>query len=58
MEFHRLFKLNLDCEQSLSFPSVFLAFLRASVELWTSEGLASGEANFRFVNGRCHFRDT
>ena len=23
----------LDCEQSLSFPSVFLAFLRASVEL-------------------------
>ena len=26
----------LDCEQSLSFPSVFLAFLRASVELWSS----------------------
>ena len=23
----------IDCEQSLSFPSVFLAFLRASVEL-------------------------
>ena len=27
----------LDCEQSLSFPSVFLAFLRASVELSSSE---------------------
>ena len=27
----------LDCEQSLSFPSVFLAFLRARVELWSSE---------------------
>ena len=26
----------VDCEQSLSFPSVFLAFLRASVELWMS----------------------
>ena len=27
----------IDCEQSLSFPSVFLAFLRASVELLSSE---------------------
>ena len=27
----------IDCEQSLSFPSVFLAFLRASVELSSSE---------------------
>ena len=27
----------IDCEQSLSFHSVFLAFLRASVELWSSE---------------------
>ena len=30
-------KEEIDCEQSLSFPSVFLAFLRASVELWSSE---------------------
>ena len=35
----------IDCEQSLSFPSVFLAFLRAIVELWSSEQrAASGEA--------------
>ena len=27
----------IDCEQSLSFPSVFLAFLRASVELSSSK---------------------
>ena len=27
----------IDCEQSLSFPSVFLVFLRASVELSSSE---------------------
>ena len=27
----------IDCEQSLSFPSFFLAFLRASVELSSSE---------------------
>ena len=27
----------LDCEQCLSFPSVFLAFFRASVELSSSE---------------------
>ena len=27
----------IDCEQSLSFPSVFLAFLRASVYLSSSE---------------------
>ena len=32
---------NVDCEQSLSFPSVFLAFLRASVELWSSEQRAA-----------------
>ena len=31
----------LDCEQSLSFPRVFLAFLRASVELWSSEQRAA-----------------
>ena len=31
----------LDCEQSLSFPSVFLAFLRASVELWSSKQRAA-----------------
>ena len=28
---------NLDCKQSLSFPSVFLAFLRASIKLSSSE---------------------
>ena len=33
----------IDCEQSLSFPSVFLAFLRASVELSST---ASGEMRF------------
>ena len=27
----------IDCKQSLSFPSVFLAFLRASVQLSSSE---------------------
>ena len=27
----------IDCEQSLSFPSVFLVFLRASVEISSSE---------------------
>ena len=31
----------VDCEQSLSFPSIFLAFLRASVELWSSEQRAA-----------------
>ena len=31
----------IDCEQSLSFPSVFFAFLRASVELWSSEQRAA-----------------
>ena len=33
------FPLPVDCEQSLSFPSVFLALLRASVELLSSERL-------------------
>ena len=33
----------INCEQSLSFPSVFLAFLRASVEL---NRVASGEMRF------------
>ena len=33
------FPLPVDCGQSLSFPSVFLAFLRASVELLGSERL-------------------
>ena len=32
---------SVDCEQSLSFPSIFLTFLRASVELWSSEILMS-----------------
>ena len=36
----RAYKI-LDCEQSLSFPSVFLAFLRAIVELWSSEQRAA-----------------
>ena len=36
----------LDCEQSLSFPSVFLAFLRASVELWSSEQRGLGGRGF------------
>ena len=30
-------KIDIDCEQSLSFPCVFLAFLRASIELSSSE---------------------
>ena len=29
--------IDLDCEQSISFTSVFLAFLRVSVELSSSE---------------------
>ena len=33
------FLLPVDCEQSLSFLSVFLAFLRAGVELLSSERL-------------------
>ena len=36
----------VDCEQSLSFPSVFLAFLRASVELWSSEQRAAKPRDF------------
>ena len=30
-------RFDIDCEQSLSFPSVFPAFLRASVELSSGE---------------------
>ena len=30
-------RFDIDCEQSLLFPSVFLAFLRASVELSSGE---------------------
>ena len=37
----RLDLLLIDCEKSLSFPSVFLAFLRASVELWSNEQRAA-----------------
>ena len=37
MVFEAGLTIALDFEQSLSFPSVFLAFLRASVELWSSE---------------------
>ena len=41
----------LDCEQSLSFPSVFLAFLRASVELWSSKQHNFDELCARRISG-------
>ena len=44
--------LKLHCEQSLSFPSVFLAFLRASVELWSNEQRAAKPRDARALRKR------
>ena len=56
----------IDCQQSLSFPSVFLAFLRARVELSSSERrdaflrasveLSSSERRDEFLRAALNYR--